>query len=384
MIKNLSISKISNACNRETIKLSLKTSCGVYTSSPPMGTSVGEYEAKTLDIEKVFKEFPKIKKNFIEKNEKNIDKIINKLGIEKIGANLSLALSIAGLKAISNNEVYKILNPSAKIFPFPLGNVIGGGAHHGYTSEQEFLIAATKAKTIEEAVQTNFSIWNDIGKYIKSKGILMGNNYEGAWMCKLNDIQTLDLLSRTAEHYEANIGIDFASYETYKNGYYSYLQPHRKLPPEKQLDFIMDLIKTYKIFYVEDPFHEDDFKHFAELTKKVRSFVVGDDIFATQPHRLKLGIKMKAGNAIVIKPNQVGTISKTLETVKIAKKSGYATVVSHRSGDTTDDFIADLAVGIEAPLIKCGIYGKERKAKLDRLIEIWNKTENPRMSKLFI
>jgi len=383
MIKDIKISKTSNACNKETISLSLKTSKNVYTASAPSGTSEGEYETKTFDLKKIFKNFPKIKKNFIGKDEKNIDKIIDSIEIEKIGANLSIVLSIAGLRATSNNEIYKFLNPSARIFPFPLGNVIGGGAHHGYTSEQEFLVAATKAKTVKGAIKTNFSIWNEIGKYLKTRRILIGNNYEGAWMCKLDDIQTLDILSNVAEQYEAKIGIDFAASEIYKRGNYFYSHPKRKLSPEEQLEFIIDLVKTYRIFYIEDPFHEDDFKHFSELTKKVNSLIAGDDIFATQPYRLKLGIRKKAGNAIIIKPDQVGTISRALETIRIAKKSGYATIVSHRSEDTTDDFIADLAVGTEAPFIKCGIHGKEREIKLKRLVEIWNKTKNPSMCNTF-
>ena len=383
MIKNLSISKIFTSCNSRTIKVSIKTEKGIFSASSPLGTSKGKYEAKILNVNTIVKNFPKIKKKFIRKNERDIDKIIEKIGIETIGANLSLALSIAGLRASSDNNVYKFLNPSAKTFPYPLGNVIGGGAHKGYTSEQEFLVT-NKAKTIKEAIETNLSIWKEIGKILKSRNILIGNNYEGAWMCKLNDIDTLDLLSKVAEQSGGRIGIDFASNQIYKKGKYFYLHPERKLSPEEQLEFVLDLIKTYNLFYVEDPFHENDFKHFAELTRKSKCLVVGDDIFATQPSRIKLGVKTKAGNAIIIKPDQVGTLSKTLKTVKIAKKANFKTVVSHRSRDTIDSFISDLAVGIESPIIKCGIYGKERKAKLDRLIEIWNKIEKPRMSKLFI
>ena len=112
--------------------------------------------------------------------------------------------------------------------------------------------------------------------------------------------------------------------------------------------------------------------------------IVGDDLFATQDKRLKKGVKMKAGNGIIIKPDQAGTISRVLKTVKLANKAKFKTIVSHRSGETMDDFIADLAIGIGSPLIKCGIYGKERKAKHDRLIEIWKKTKNPKLGKVFI
>ena len=118
------------------------------------------------------------------------------------------------------------------------------------------------------------------------------------------------------------------------------------------------------------------------MTKKTKCLITGDDIFATQPERLRIGIKKGVGNSIIIKPDQVGLVSKTLETIRIAKKANYKTVVSHRSRDTTDSFIADLAVGTGSTIIKCGIHGKEREAKLNRLIEIWNMVKKPEMAKL--
>lgn len=360
----------------------MKIENGIFSACAPSGSSEGDYEAKTLNNEIIIKNFSETKKKFVGKNEKDIDKIIEKIGIEKIGANLSVVLSIAALRALSKNNVYKFLNKKAHIFPYPLGNVIGGGAHKGYTTEQEFLTLPLKAKTIKEAAKTNLSIWKDVGNLIKTEGVLLGNNYEGAWMCKLDDIKTLDVLSNIAENYGARVGIDFAAFEIYKEDKYYYINPDRSLSPEEQLEFVLDLIKTYKLVYVEDPFHENDFRHFSELTKKANCLITGDDIFATQPERLKLGIKKKAGNAVIIKPDQVGLVSKTLETIKIAKKANYKTIISHRSRDTTDSFIADLAVGTESPIIKCGIHGKERETKLDRLIEIWKKIKNPEMAKL--
>ena len=178
------------------------------------------------------------------------------------------------------------------------------------------------------------------------------------------------------------MGIDFAANNIFKNGRYYYQHPDRNFSPEEQLEFVLELIKNYKLVYVEDPFHENDFQHFAELAKKAKCLVTGDDLFATQSTRLKLGVKKKAGNAIIIKPNQAGTVSRALETASLAKKAKYTTVVSHRSCETKDSFIADLAVGIEAPLIKCAIYGKEREAKFKRLIQIWKISKKPKMAKL--
>jgi enolase len=380
MIEDITLSEIYNSCKEKTIKVSIKNENGTFSASPPSGTSKGKYEAKTLDIKTIKKSFPKIKKRLIGKREIEVDKIIEKIGIEKIGANFSIALSIAAIKAITKNEPYKFFKNEAEFFPFPLGNTIGGGAHSGYLSEQEILVLPLRAKTIKEAIKTNLSIWKETEYYLKP--FITGRNKENAWMCKLNDLKTLEILTNIAEAFEARVGIDFAANNIYKDGRYYYLHPDRNFSAEDQLEFVLNLIKTYKLIYVEDPFHENDFENFSELTKKARCLIAGDDLFATQPSRLKLGIRKKAGNAIIIKPNQAGNIFKTLETVKIAKKANYTTVVSHRSCETNDNFIADLVVGIESPIIKCGIYGKERTSKLDRLVEIWNKTKKPKMAKL--
>lgn len=376
MIKDISLSEIYNSCGDKSIKVSIKNENGIFFASPPSGTSTGTYEAKTLDLDMIKKIFPKIKKKFLCKEEKEVDKIIESIGIKNIGSNLSLALSIAAIRALTKNNAYKFFNNS-ETFPYPLGNTIGGGAHGGYVSEQEFLVIPLKARTMKEAIKTNLSIWKEIGKTLKP--FITGRNRENAWICKLNDIKSLEVLEDIAEDFGARIGIDFAANNIFKDGRYYYRHPDRNFSAEDQLEFVLDLIKVYKLAYVEDPFIENDFEHFAELTKKVKCLVVGDDIFATQSSRLKLGIKKNAANAIIIKPNQAGTISRTLETVKIAKKANYVTVVSHRSCETNDSFIADLAVGIDSPIIKCATYDK---AKFKRLAEIWNKTKKPKMASL--
>ena len=381
MIEDIRLRQIYNSCNKKTFRVKLKTNKGDFSASAASGTSEGTHEAKSVYLDKVFRLFPRYKPEFIGKSEKSVDKIIEKIGLDKLGAHLSIALSMAALRTVSDNKVYEFLNSGKKVFPLPLGNVIGGGAHKGYLTEQEFLVFPKRAKTMEEAISVNQKIWEDIGEILKSRDLEDGNNYEGAWMCKLDDIKTLDLLSKIAEDYGAGIGIDFAASENFRNGIYYYKNPRRKLSPENQLEFILGLIKAYKLEYVEDPFHEDDFKNFSILTKKAKTLVVGDDLFVTQEKRLKKGVKMRAGNGIIIKPDQAGTISRVMKTVKLADKAKFKTIVSHRSGETMDAFIADLAVGIGSPLIKCGIHGKERKAKHDRLIEIWKSVKKPELIK---
>ena len=257
MIEDIRLRQIYNSCNKKTFKVKLKTNKGDFSACAASGTSEGKHEAKAVDLDKVFRLFPRYKEEFIGKSEKSVDKIIEKIGLDKLGAHLSIALSIAALRAVSDNEVYDFLKPSKKVFPLPLGNVIGGGAHRGYLTEQEFLVFPKKAKTMEEAVTINQKIWEDVGNILKSKDLEDGNNFEGAWMCKLDDIKTLDLLSRVVEDYEAGIGIDFAASENFKNGIYYYKNPRRKLSPNNQLEFVLGLIKSYKLEYVEDPFHEN-------------------------------------------------------------------------------------------------------------------------------
>ncbi|MFH0929373.1 MAG: enolase [Candidatus Aenigmatarchaeota archaeon] len=382
MIKDIMIRPIDNSCGKKTVRVTLKTDKGDFIARAAAGTSEGSHEAKSIKIENAIRYFPRYKPHFIGQSEKHVDRLIEEVGLDNLGAHISIALSMAGIRAVSNNNVYQFLNPKELKFPLPLGNVIGGGVHKGYLTEQEFLVFPKKAKTMKEALETNQKIWETVGKILKSKRMVDGNNYEGAWMCKLDDIKTLDLLSQVAEQYDAGIGIDFAASENFKNGIYYYKNPERKLSPEKQMEFILGLINAYKLEYVEDPFHEDDFKNFSELTRKAKCLIVGDDLFVTQEERLKQGIKKKAGNAIIIKPDQAGTVSRTLKTVKLANKAKFKTIVSHRSGETMDDFISDLAVGIGSPLIKCGIFGRERKAKHDRLVEIWKNTEKPKLNKL--
>ncbi|MBN2202658.1 MAG: enolase [Candidatus Aenigmarchaeota archaeon] len=382
MIKDIRVRPIENSCGKKTVRIKLVTEKGDFSACAAAGTSEGSHEAKAIKIDSAIRYFPRYKPKFVGQSEKQIDHIIEEVGLDKLGVHISIALSIAAIRAVSNNDVYKFLNPKAKKLPLPLGNVVGGGSHKGYLTEQEFLVFPKKAKTMQEAIETNQKIWETVGKILKSKKMVDGNNFEGAWMCKLDDIKTLDLLKEVADQYGAGIGMDIAASEYFKNGIYYYKNPERRLSSDKQLDFVLGLIEAYNLEYVEDPFHEDDFQNFSRLTKKAKTLIVGDDLFVTQEERLKQGIKKGAGNGIIIKPDQAGTISRTLKTVKLADKAKYKTIVSHRSGETKDSFISDLAVGIGSPLIKCGIFGRERKSKHDRLKEIWKNIEYPKLNSI--
>lgn len=388
LIKDIVLSRICNSRGEPSVKVSVLTEKGLFSSCAPHGASSGKYEAKNLEIEKIEKMFPKIKKNLVglETDFSVMDKKLDKLGgkdFSKIGGNFSIALSQAICNSVSQNNPY-ILFGQEKYFPFPLGNVVGGGAHGGGTDIQEFLVMPIKAKTIQEAAETNFEIWHRTERSLKAKGLVVGRNDEGALVSRLSDLKTLDLISEIAEDFGARVGLDFAASELYSKKQYIYRKLGKKFSEAEQMDFVIHLIETYKLAYAEDPFQQNDFSSFNGLAKKTKCIICGDDLFASHPERLKKGIKTKAGNAVILKPNQAGTVSKILETAELARKGGFMPVVSHRSGDTCDSFISDLAVGIGAPLIKCGIMGSERTAKINRLMEIWNCARRPEMARLKI
>ena len=392
MIKDIIAIPSYNSRGEQTLKIWIMNKHGFYSAYAPSGKSRGKWEAKTLDAKKALKKVPKIKKRLIGMKERDyeiFDDKLEKIGgkdLKKIGANLSIALSMANIRAASDNKVYKFLNPDARHVPFPLGNVIGGGAHGGFTSIQEFLVFAPKAKDIFQAIETNFKVWNDVGKALRLKGFTAGRNDEGAWIMRKDDLKTLDFITKIAEKHGAKVGVDIAAGEFYKRGKYTYHHLKKKFNSGEQLEFVKDIIKTYKLVYVEDPFHESDFKSFSELRKKVKCLIVGDDLYATNPERIVKGIDKEAGNGVLIKPDQIGLVSRAMLTAEIAKRGGFIPVVSHRSGETEDTFISDLAVAVEAPLLKCGISGTERVAKVNRLIEIWNGIKGtkrkPQMAKL--
>ncbi|MFH1229704.1 MAG: hypothetical protein V1678_04760, partial [Candidatus Aenigmatarchaeota archaeon] len=306
---------------------------------------------------------------------------LESIGLDDVGSGFSIALSMAAVRSLSLNNPYRFFDKKANIFPYPLSNIIGGGAHSGYITEQELLVIPVNSKNAAEAVRTNISIWNEVGK--KLRKCISGMNRECAWMCNMEDLKALDVLTDIAKSHGARIGIDFAANSFYdeKSNRYVYKSPVRWLAAGEQLDFVMDLIKTYNLAYVEDPFHENDFHNFANLTKKAKCIVTGDDLFVTNASRLSIGIKKKAGNAIIIKPNQAGTISRIMKAVNLAKKARYSTIVSHRSCETNDTFISDLALGIGSALIKVGAHGMD-ELKLNRLVDLWNDSEKPRMAKI--
>ncbi|HLC51271.1 MAG TPA: enolase [archaeon] len=379
MIKDVSARAIYNSRGEKTIRASVVTDKGSFSAAAPSGKSRGKYETAIVDAERSVKQINKIRSFLKGKREDDHDRV--DIFLEKFSANISTAVSMACWRASFNNDVYKF-NRTVKQFPFPVGNVIGGGVHGGYASIQEFLVIPLRARTIKEAIETNFSIWRIVGKILSSKGRVAGRNDEGAWIAKMDDLKVLELLSRVAKEYGASIGVDFAASQLYYGGKYVYRHHFKRIRQEDQIEFVRHLIETYKLVYVEDPFHENDFGSFHELTRKTKAWIVGDDLYATQPKRISRA-RRESGGAI-IKIDQAGTVTKAMEVSEIAKLKRMKRVVSHRSGETSDSFISDFSVAIGSELIKCGVAGGERVEKLNRLMQIWDEVESPRMKKLRI
>ncbi|HEY7587149.1 MAG TPA: enolase C-terminal domain-like protein [Thermoplasmata archaeon] len=305
----------------------------------------------------------------------------------RIGGNVAVAVSLASAKLaarLARQPLFRFLGgPSRPRMPFPFGNVIGGGRHAiGGTTIQEYLVVS-QGESVAANVFANARVHRLIREALEQKlpNEPLGRGDEGAWVARLDDTDALAMLADVCRAVEREAGfpvrpaLDLAASEFYRDGKYAYR--NRSLTPEQQLEFLERLVKDYGIYSLEDPLHEEDFAGFARLTEAVgeKCLVIGDDIFVTDRERLRHGIEVGAANAILIKPNQIGTLTETRATVETAHDAGYKTVVSHRSGETTDDAIAHLAVAFGSLGIKAGTVGGERIAKLNELIRIQEQLE---------
>ncbi len=266
----------------------------------------------------------------------------------------------------------------------PLGNVLGGGAHAvGGTDIQEFLVCS-QGKTVQESIFANAKVHNLVKLKLKEKfpTSAIGKGDEGGWVAKTTDEEALSIVSSACKEvgsevgFEIRVNLDIAASEIYNknSGYYKYKNTGEKLDTDAQIDFVLDLIKHHNLYFVEDALDQNDYEGFSKLTKKALKIkdclICGDDLFVTNKKRLQKGIEMNSGNSILIKPNQIGTMSDTLKTIALAIDNNYVPVVSHRSGETTDETIAHLAVSCNSPMLKTGVVGGERIAKLNELIRI--------------
>ena len=373
----------------------------------PSGASTGTYEAfelRDIDnkkylgksvlqaIEKVNGEIAKALFGQSPEEQNNIDQILIDLdGTEqkkRLGANaiLSVSLAVNKVSAISKDiPLYKNIG-NEKTLPLPLVNIINGGAHANNSLRiQEFMIRPDKAKSFKEAVQICFLVIQKLKSLINNKNLPTTVGDEGGFAPSFssNDIAIefiLEAISKTGfvPGKDISICLDVAANELFKDKKYAINSP-QYISAEKTIEYYLSLIKRYPIKSIEDPFFEEDWESWINFTKLADKElqVVGDDLFTTNEKRLTKGIKEKAANAILIKLNQIGTLTETIKVINLAHKHNYKTIISHRSGDSEDTFIADLAVATNSSQIKTGSLSRsERVAKYNRLLRIEDELGN--------
>ena len=398
IIEDLIARKIFNNRGEETIEVDVITTNGFGRASAPAGKSRGKAEViyypqggvdaaiKKVD-ELIAPELAGLNADFQDEIDNTLHEIDGTTNFKGIGGNTAFVVSLANAEAAANSHgqlMFQFLGgTAANTLPYPLGNCISGGQHtRGKSPDiQEFLALPHGAETFLEAATANTNIHRKIGDALKKKSASFsgGKSDEGAWIANVDNTEAFETMAKACEEvgnemdFECGFGIDAASSSLWreKEEKYVYDREGTKRDTAEQLEFLLDLIEKYHLTYVEDPFHEEDYESFAELTRKAKNCLIcGDDLFTTNNERLSVGVKQNAGNAIIIKVNQIGTLTDAADTIENAQRNGYATVVSHRSGDTCDWHIAHLAVAYKCPVIKTGVVEGARVAKINEVIRI--------------
>ena len=295
----------------------------------------------------------------------------------KFGANAILGISMAAMKASAIEAglpLYRYIG-DGDVLPKPMMNIINGGAHADNKLDfQEFMIIPQR-DTIRERVRVGAEVFHNLKKVLNEKGLATGVGDEGGFAPDLqSNSEGFDLIMEAIKRagYEPGkdvcMGIDVAASEFYKDGKYELVGEERSLTTDELIDFFEELVNKYPIISIEDPVDENDWEGFRKITERIgdRIQLVGDDLFVTNKKCLQMGIDNHAGNAILLKVNQIGTITETLETIELARSNGYATIISHRSGETEDTTIADLAVGLNLGQIKTGSMSRTDRVRTNK------------------
>lgn len=384
--------------------------CGV--AKVPSGASTGSFEAVELRDNDEERYMGKGVKKAVENVNRTIAKKITGMNVyeqlkidqklididgtdnkEKLGANATLGVSLAVAKAAANSLGMTLYNyiggVNAKKLPTPMMNILNGGKHSDNNiSSQEFMIMPTSGKDFAENLQMGVETYHNLKKVLKSKGYSVAVGDEGGFAPNLqSEEEALDVIVEAIKKAgyipgkDISIALDVASTEMYdeakkvgKNGYLFWKTGTFKTSDE-MIDYLEELVQKYPIVSIEDGLAEEDWNSWKKLTQKLGSKIqlVGDDLFVTNTDRLRKGIRNKVANSILIKPNQIGTLTETLDAIEMAQKAGYTTVISHRSGETEDTTIADIAVAVNAGQIKTGAPCRtDRVAKYNRLLNIEN------------
>lgn len=376
LIKEVNARIIKDSRGEKTIEVSVNNSGW---ASSPSGKSTGKYESKpyyqdikwNVDFLNSWKKWLEIEEfEDLIRVEDFLKQKFKLKSAREFGGNALFAFESAILKALAREhkrELWEVVNERAKNFPRPVGNAIGGGMHTQAKIKpvfQEFLLIP-REKKFSDNVAVMKGIYREIGKQLKTRKV----NDEGAWIGEVNDEEALKILSEFSD--EIEIGVDMAASTFYKNRLYEYNKISRTEPAH--FSHLQTLIKEYGVFYVEDPFNEEDFEDFGALKKSAReSMIVGDDLTATHIERLEEAIKSRSISGMIVKPNQNGSLIEVKRIVEICKQHKITTIMSHRSGETMDDALADYAFAFGTDFIKCGIATAWRECKLKRMMEIEN------------
>jgi len=403
-IENVKGRQILDSRGNPTVEVDIVLSNGlVGSASVPSGASTGKYEAVELrdgfksyhgkgvtkaidnidnDIKNIILGRSPLEQTKIDNDLISLDGTSNK---NKLGANaiLGVSMAVARAGAVSLNQpLYKYIGGlSSKVMPVPLMNIINGGAHaNNLLDIQEFMIMPVNFERFSDALRAGVEVFHNLKKILDDKNYSTSVGDEGGFAPKIDDPKiALDLISKSIEVSGYRVGedvfvaLDAAASEFYKKNKYTLNDKNKLLTTDELIDYWGGLIKNYPIISIEDPFDEDDINGFAKFTnlygKNLQ--IVGDDLFVTSEKKLSEGIQKQAGNSILIKLNQVGTLTETLDTISKAKKHNFNTIISHRSGETEDNFISDLCVGINAGQIKTGSLSRsDRTSKYNQLLRI--------------
>lgn len=391
VIRSVQLRTILDSRGNPTVEADIFTDTGFGRSAAPSGASTGIHEAKVKDPKDAV---PNAISHLIpeiigmdSRDQVAFDYVLREKDgtsdFSDIGANVAVALSCANAKAAASSLGMELYSYLGGVFvpemPLPLGNVIGGGAHAAHATDiQEFLVVATGAEGPTQAVFANAMVHRKVKELLKTSGRACGKGDEGAWAPQISDMEAFEIIRQAVEEvsdtlsFTIDMGIDVAASQMWNQGEGCYIDRGGRRTTGDHIAYMAELVDRFDLVYVEDPLHEEDFAGFADLTAQVgdRCLVCGDDLFVTNAARIAEGIEAGSANCALIKPNQVGTLTDTFEAIHLAHIHGMDTVMSHRSGETTDSTIAHLATAFGCVFLKTGAVGGERIAKLNELIRI--------------
>ncbi len=412
-IKSIRARQILDSRGNPTVEVTVTTEgAGVGVAAAPSGASTGKHEAWELRdggkefhgksvlkaVENVNKIIAPALKGMDSRRQREIDRKMIRLdgtpNKSRLGANAIVATSLAVAKAAAATydlPLYRYLGGfKARVLPVPLLNIINGGAHAGNKLDfQEFMIVPAGFSSFSEAIRAAVEVYHELKVILKNKYGALAINVgdEGGYAPPMERIrEALDALIEAIRGAgytpgeDVALALDVASSQFYNEEKKVYVVEGVEYTWDKLLELYKQLVDEYPIVSIEDPFYEEDYEAFAEITRSLGNsvMIVGDDLFTTNPKRVKKGIEVGAANAVLVKVNQIGSLTETIDVVELARRSNYRTIISHRSGETEDTTIADLAVALEAGLIKTGAPARgERTAKYNRLLAIEGELEEP-------